>query len=146
VSVFFVGGTIMSKWSAAFRDSRWQKKRLQVMERDNWKCQSCGASGEGITLNVHHAFYESGKAPWEYPDHTLVTWCETCHEKRHEITRQCQWHFAFMPLDCVKGVLELALGSFEKTLKALAEFSEDLPDDDALAASIATAKRIDKED
>ena len=73
----------MSKWSSAFRDSRWQKLRLEVMERDEWKCQSCGASGDGVTLNVHHAFYESGKAPWEYPPETLFTWCEKCHKYRH---------------------------------------------------------------
>ena len=73
----------MSKWSSAFRDSRWQKLRLEVMERDEWTCQSCGAKGEGITLNVHHAYYESGKAPWEYPKNCLVTWCDTCHENRH---------------------------------------------------------------
>jgi hypothetical protein len=74
----------MSKWSSAFRDSRWQKLRLEIMERDGWTCKSCGASGDGVTLNVHHAYYESGKAPWEYPTDTLVTWCEDCHGKIHE--------------------------------------------------------------
>jgi hypothetical protein len=74
----------MSKWSSAFRDSRWQKLRLEIMERDGWTCKSCGATGDGVTLNVHHAYYESGKAPWEYPTDTLVTWCEDCHGKIHE--------------------------------------------------------------
>jgi hypothetical protein len=73
----------MSKWSAAYRDSRWQKKRLEVMNRDEWTCRSCGASGDGITLNVHHSYYESGKAPWEYDSDTLVTWCENCHLNIH---------------------------------------------------------------
>jgi len=74
----------MSKWSSAFRDSRWQKKRLEIMERDKWYCQSCGKGGEGVTLNVHHVYYESGKAPWEYPSECLITYCEDCHTKRHE--------------------------------------------------------------
>jgi hypothetical protein len=74
----------MSKWSSAFRDSRWQKLRLEIMERDGWTCKSCGATGDGVTLNVHHAYYESGRAPWEYPTDTLVTWCEDCHGKIHE--------------------------------------------------------------
>ena len=73
----------MSKWSSAYRDSRWQKKRLEVMERDGWTCQSCNAAGAGVTLNVHHAYYEAGRAPWDYGDETLVTWCEDCHQARH---------------------------------------------------------------
>ena len=32
------------------RDPRWQRKRLQVLERDGWKCRSCGSMGE--TLHV----------------------------------------------------------------------------------------------
>jgi hypothetical protein len=74
----------MSKWSSAFRDSRWQKKRLEIMERDEWTCRSCGATGEGVMLNVHHAYYETGKAPWEYPSDSLLTWCDQCHSERHE--------------------------------------------------------------
>ena len=75
----------MSKWSSAFRDSRWQKKRLEIMERDGWTCQSCGASGEGVTLNVHHVYYEAGKAPWDYSDDMLYTWCEGCHTAIHAL-------------------------------------------------------------
>jgi hypothetical protein len=58
------------------------------MERDGWACAACGASGDGVTLNVHHAYYESGRAPWEYPTDTLVTWCEDCHGKIHEAQKR----------------------------------------------------------
>jgi hypothetical protein len=78
----------MSKWSSAFRDPRWQKKRLKFMERDGWACCSCGAQDR--VLNVHHISYEAGKAPWEYPEETLVTWCEECHKKRHSMMQQMQ--------------------------------------------------------
>ncbi len=77
-----------SRWAAKFRDSRWQKLRLQVMERDEWTCQSCKSFGEGVTLNVHHAYYESGKDPWEYPENTLITWCEDCHKTRHWFSKE----------------------------------------------------------
>ena len=73
----------MSKWSSAYRDSRWQRLRLKIMERDNWTCQSCGCTGEGILLNVHHIYYEKNKAPWEYEDDVLITLCEKCHEFIH---------------------------------------------------------------
>jgi hypothetical protein len=75
----------MSKWSAAYRDSRWQKLRLEAMQRDGWKCRSCRKDSEdGVTLNVHHIYYESGKAPWEYTLNMLVTLCEDCHKAIHD--------------------------------------------------------------
>ncbi len=80
----------MSKWSSAFRDSRWQKKRLEVMERAAWACEECGATGDGVTLNVHHLYYETGKAPWEYPGDALLTLCETCHTETHALQKTLQ--------------------------------------------------------
>jgi hypothetical protein len=77
-----------TKFGDFYKDSRWQQKRLEIMERDKWTCQSCGKSGEGVTLNVHHAYYESGKKPWEYPDVLLITWCEKCHKKIHLINTE----------------------------------------------------------
>lgn len=60
------------------RDPRWQKKRLEIMERDRWRCRRCGSAGK--TLNVHHGYYEKGNNPWDYPDGSLFTLCEKCHE------------------------------------------------------------------
>lgn len=36
-------------------------------------------------LNVHHEFYIDGNKPWEYHDDALVTLCEECHKKRHQM-------------------------------------------------------------
>lgn len=58
-------------------DPRWQKKRLFVLERDNWTCQACQSTTK--TLNVHHKFYEGYKDPWDYDDNVLVTLCQECH-------------------------------------------------------------------
>ncbi len=62
------------------KDPRWQKKRLEVMNAANWKCQTCGDSES--TLHAHHPKYQSGKMPWEYDD--ILCLCETCHEKIHD--------------------------------------------------------------
>lgn len=68
------------------RDPRWQKKRLKVLERDEWACQLCFDSES--TLNVHHKYYLKGYNPWDYPMEALVSLCETCHisekENRYE--------------------------------------------------------------
>lgn len=60
------------------KDPRWQRKRLEVLQRDEWTCKSCFAADK--TLHVHHKFYLSGKAPWDYEDTHLITLCEDCHE------------------------------------------------------------------
>jgi hypothetical protein len=64
------------------RDPRWQKKRLEVLERDNWTCQLCG--DKQSTLTVHHRYYTKGAEPWDYPGECLVTLCENCHEDEFE--------------------------------------------------------------
>jgi len=45
----------MSKYFEKFKDPRWQKKRLEIMERDQWTCQDCGSTDR--SLNVHHMRY-----------------------------------------------------------------------------------------
>ncbi len=78
-----------SEYAEKLKDPRWQKRRLQILERDKWSCQECGTDSK--TLHVHHRFYDRGKEPWESPDHALVTLCEDCHE--YETTeRACAEH------------------------------------------------------
>lgn len=59
------------------QDPRWQKKRLEIFERDKFACVACGDTT--TTLHVHHGYYEKNKKPWEYSDHTLHTLCDECH-------------------------------------------------------------------
>ena len=65
------------------KDPRWQKKRLEIFNRDNWACQICGE--KKATLHVHHKIYLKNKNPWEYPDELLATLCEHCHQEEAEI-------------------------------------------------------------
>lgn len=58
-----------------YNDPRWQRLRLEVMQRDDFTCCKCGRSTE--TLNVHHKRY-SGEI-WESPQEDLQTLCESCH-------------------------------------------------------------------
>lgn len=68
-----------------YKHPLWQKKRLEIMERDKFQCQNCYSADK--TLNVHHTAYEKGRKPWEYADGFLVTLCEDCHQK-HEALRR----------------------------------------------------------
>lgn len=78
----------MKTYAEKLRDPRWQKKRLEVMELDEWKCQRCASGGQ--TLNVHHVIYKKATDPWDYPNHLLVTLCEECH-KNAEDERLKEW-------------------------------------------------------
>ena len=75
-------------YSEKLKDPRWQKKRLEVFDRDEWMCKNCGDK-EG-TLNVHHLHYLPGKDPWEYDLKDLLTLCEPCHQTEKDERNQCE--------------------------------------------------------
>jgi Zn finger protein HypA/HybF involved in hydrogenase expression len=68
---------------AKYKDPRWQKKRLEVMQQADFRCESC-ESGEK-TLNVHHKSYKKNHNPWEYDEWELECLCEDCHNEKHKI-------------------------------------------------------------
>lgn len=63
-------------------DPRWQKKRLRILERDDFTCQRCYDPEN--TLHVHHFLYIYGNEPWEIDDEFLITLCERCHSEERE--------------------------------------------------------------
>ena len=68
-------------YAELLKDPRWQKKRLEIMQRDNFTCQLCG--DQERQMHVHHKYYLDGKRPWEYSNNVLVTLCENCHNYIH---------------------------------------------------------------
>jgi hypothetical protein len=64
-------------YSDLLKDPRWQKKRLEILQRDGWKCQKCGDDEE--TLHVHHLSYTPNTMPWEYGESNYITLCGMCH-------------------------------------------------------------------
>lgn len=67
-----------SAYSEKFKDPRWQQKRLEVFQRDEFKCRHCGSSER--QLHAHHLYYVSGRDPWAYPLGSIWTLCDECHE------------------------------------------------------------------
>jgi len=68
-----------SDYQTKLKSPHWQKKRLQVLNRDKWKCKLC--SDEETTLHVHHLEYQPKKEPWQYPMSNFVSLCEHCHRE-----------------------------------------------------------------
>lgn len=69
---------MQKSYSEKLKDPRWQKKRLQILERDDWRCQNCFDKEK--TLHVHHLCYMEKKDPWDYEENYLLTLCHECHE------------------------------------------------------------------
>lgn len=59
----------------------WQKKRLEILERDNWACAWCGVTDK--MLHIHHLCYSKGKMAWEAENDSLIAICKDCHEVSH---------------------------------------------------------------
>jgi len=74
-------------YSDKLKDPRWQRKRLEILSRDNFTCKMC--SNDKETLHVHHNKYF--KNPWDADTNDLETLCVTCHSfvefcKTHKVT------------------------------------------------------------
>ena len=76
----------MINYSDKLRSPQWQKKRLQILNRDKFTCKLC--KDTETELHVHHKFYEKGKQPWEYPDNVFVTLCKHCHVAVESIVKE----------------------------------------------------------
>ena len=58
-----------------YQDPRWQRLRLEIMQRDGFACVACG--DDRSTLHVHHMEYHGDL--WNTPHGELQTLCESCH-------------------------------------------------------------------
>lgn len=89
----------------SYKHPHWQEKRLRIMERAGFKCESCarldakyesGYVNEDATLEVHHAYYERGKEVWEYPDDSLHCLCKKCHDDQYQFSLDVRKAIGFL--------------------------------------------------
>lgn len=122
-------------YSEKLKDPRWQRRRLEIMQRDGFHCMDCGS--EDCSLNVHHLHYLSGKSPWEYPEELLLTVCEDCHKIRQVLETRAHVALAIIlrHADCTAGTLfnrpvpsqleHVVLQLEEKAVRLNEPFSDD---------------------
>lgn len=127
------------------RDPRWQRKRLEIMKRDDFACVDCGDNS--ATLNVHHKFYRRGFEPWNYADEALVTLCEPCHEvigqqldRFFEVLSKLEIHAVeYLTGICVAAVAANEGGSSKlETYEECRGFADGMRSDLPLASDSAT--------
>ena len=56
----------------------YESLRQQILRRDGWRCQSCGALSN---LEVHHKQFRSQSG--DDSERNLITLCAACHKNVH---------------------------------------------------------------
>lgn len=92
---------IAMTYSEKLQDPRWQKRRFDILLRDNWACVRC--RNTKITLHVHHKEYVWGRDPWDYEDSNFETVCKVCHKKEHNITDEVEYERKYEHLIPIKN-------------------------------------------
>ena len=71
----------MKSYQNLLSSPKWQRKRLEVLNKSNFTCEVCGDNE--ATLHVHHKRYVNKARPWDTPDELLISLCESCHKQEH---------------------------------------------------------------
>lgn len=77
-----------SLYEELLQTPEWQQRREAILRRDGYRCRVCQSPEN---LQVHHRQYhydtqsDAFLKPWEYDDTNLITLCESCHKKGHEL-------------------------------------------------------------
>lgn len=95
-------------YATLLRDPRWQRKRIEILERDGWSCTECGE--KDAELQVHHRYYAKDRAPWEYEDGAMVTLCDPCHEHAEQVRLLLIRTAGLLGLDATMRVVGYAEG------------------------------------
>lgn len=129
-----------SEYASKLLDPRWQKKRLEILERDKFTCFQCGSDQK--TLHVHHSYYIKGRDPWNYPNWSLSTLCKRCHEIEQNLRRYefspFEWAVAMLGGETPRRIVDLYL----KAEDARCELQADIYDflDEILSEMVARKK------
>lgn len=121
----------MSTYREQLRDPRWQRKRLEIMQRDGFACRCCSATTK--TLNVHHNYYVSSAPPWDYQDSALFTLCEDCHKEEESAKKH---------LDEMLSFFVRQGGGLNSDVGALCTLINDITDSGSNAAGIPMIRHV----
>jgi len=114
------------------KDPRWQKKRLEILKRDDFQCQNCG--DENVELQVHHLAYRQNTAPWDYNSEEFVTLCKNCHaqntkELNDAIELLRKNSFAIEIISQLNAILQFTKGldpyDLDQIIKLIVEFKKN---------------------
>lgn len=64
-------------YAEKLKHPKWQKKRLQVLNKYGFMCNMCW--DDETELHVHHKSYLPNTDPWDYPITNFQVLCKNCH-------------------------------------------------------------------
>lgn len=117
-------------YAQKLQDPRWQRVRLEVLDREDFTCEWCQATNK--TLHVHHGYYQKGLEPWEYNTNTLHCLCEDCHPEVQALTTEAHHLFA-----------SLSHASFDTVLGFLRYRAAECREDEAARIVVENAEVLD---
>lgn len=120
-------------YSEQLKHPNWQRKRLEILERDGFQCVCCDAKEK--TLHVHHKTYIKGRMAWDYEEGNLESLCEDCHEKAHDRKTKMDEVLAQYPSDMWGLLTALLVGYGEEYVDPA--FWCDVPSEFARAGQLA---------
>lgn len=65
-----------------YHTSRWRKKRIEILKRDGYQCQSCkeeGITEQANTVDHKLAIKDGGSI---FGNHNLQSLCKRCHDSK----------------------------------------------------------------
>ena len=132
-----------SSWNDQYKSPKWQKKRLEILERDEFTCLNCGSKDD--QLHVHHIDYIYGNKVWEYNNCNFLTLCEKCHKKAHKLKDSFKeiLHQCFGELRYEKSLEDLEL--FQSALILFFVSNEDSPKYELIRSSLRCLKSHEQE-
>lgn len=107
-------------YSEKLLNPKWQKKRLEILQRDNFTCKLCGDTEN--TLNVHHKYYDFNKQPWDYNDDVLITLCKDCHEYE---TDHIKFNIEVLNKTVKKNMFSVAIQNLDISVSKLSFYGVD---------------------
>ena len=69
-----------------YKHPNWQKRRLEVFQRDEFTCQFCDTTD--TELHLHHLEYSKDRELWEADSDSLITLCKDCHDLVTDLKRR----------------------------------------------------------
>jgi hypothetical protein len=78
----FDGSEEQYDYEKLLKSREWCEKRKEIIAKSP-RCQKCGRGGRRFA--VHHAYYDYGRLPWDYPDNAYMVVCNgRCHREADE--------------------------------------------------------------
>jgi len=67
-----------------YKTTAWEKKRWEILERDNYECQVCKEEGGfAPATTVHHIIPLEQRPDLALDDDNLLSVCAACHNREH---------------------------------------------------------------